>query len=252
MDGAGNTRAGVARPGGGHQTSGTGRKSRSTGADGVGYRPVMVNARVISVNRGREADLLVGGKPARSGIDKRPVAGPVPVRRLGLAGDEYADKENHGGQDQAVYAYAREDLDWWTEQLGRELRDGAFGENLTTGGIDVSGALIGETWRVGTAVVQITSPRIPCVTFRSWLDEPHWVKRFAAAGRPGAYLRVLTEGTVSAGDEAEVLGRPDRAVTVAESMRAYYGDREIMHRLLEVEGRGCKWDQIAAAVLSRA
>jgi MOSC domain-containing protein YiiM len=212
----------------------------------------MVNARVISVNRGPEADLIVGGKPARSGIDKRPVAGPVAVRTLGLAGDEYADKENHGGQDQAVYAYAREDLDWWTEQLGRELHNGAFGENLTTTGIDVSAALIGETWRVGTAVVQITSPRIPCVTFQSWLDEPHWVKRFAAARRPGAYLRVLTEGTVSAGDEVAVLDRPDRAVTVAESMRAYYGDREIMHRLLEVEGRGCKWDQIAAAVLSRA
>jgi MOSC domain-containing protein YiiM len=212
----------------------------------------MVNARVVSVNRGPEADLIVGGKPARTGINKQPVAGPVTVRVLGLEQDEYGDKENHGGFDQAVYAYAREDLDWWTEQLGRELRNGLFGENITTSGIDISAALIGETWRMGRAVVQVTAPRIPCVTFQSWMDEPHWVKRFAAARRPGAYLRVLTEGTVAAGDDMAMLDRPDRAVTVAESMNAYYGDREIMRRLLEVEGRGDKWDQIGAAVLSRA
>ena len=127
-----------------------------------------------------------------------------------------------------------------------------FGENVTTAGIDLTGALIGEIWQLGTAVVQVTAPRIPCVTFQSWLDEPHWVKRFAAAGRPGAYLRVLTEGTVGPGDELRVLSQPEQAVTVTESMRAYYGDREIMNRLLTVEGRGSKWDQIGAAVLSRA
>ncbi len=212
----------------------------------------MVNARVSSVNRGRESDLMVGGKPARTGINKQSAAGQVRVRTLGLEEDEHGDKENHGGFDQAVYAYAREDLDWWTERLGRELRNGLFGENITTSGIDISAALIGETWRMGSAVVQITAPRIPCVTFQSWMDEPHWVRRFAAAGRPGAYLRVLTEGTVSAGSDLSVLSRPERAVTVAESMLAYYGDREIMRRLLEVEGRGDKWDKIGAAVLSRA
>jgi MOSC domain-containing protein YiiM len=212
----------------------------------------MVNARVVSVNRGPEAELIVGGKPARTGINKQAVTGPVTVRTLGLEMDEYGDKENHGGFDQAVYAYAREDLDWWTEGLGRELRNGLFGENITTSGIDVSAALIGETWQIGSAVVQITAPRIPCVTFQSWMDEPHWVKRFAAARRPGAYLRVLAEGTVAAGDALAVLSRPDRAVTVAESMNAYYGDRDIMRRLLEVEGRGDKWDQIGVAVLSRA
>ncbi len=212
----------------------------------------MGNARVISVNRGPEADLLVGGEPARSGINKQPAAGQIFVRALGLDKDEHGDKENHGGFDQALYAYAREDLDWWTELLGRELRNGLFGENITTSGIDISAALIGETWQMGNAVVQITAPRIPCVTFQSWMDEPHWVKRFAAARRPGAYLRVLTEGTVAAGDDLAVLTRPERAVTVAQSMRAYYGDREVMRRLLEVEGRGGKWDEIGAAVLSRA
>jgi MOSC domain-containing protein YiiM len=205
----------------------------------------MPSARVISVNRGQAADLLIGGRPGKSAIDKRPVAGPVAMGRLGLDGDECADKDNHGGFEQAVYTYAREDLDWWTEQLGRELRDGTFGENLTTAGIDVSAALIGETWSVGSAVVQVTFPRIPCVTFKSWLGEPHWVKRFAAAARPGAYLRVLAPGSVQAGDELTVLSRPDQAVTVAESMLAYYGDRQIMRRLLTVEGRGFMWGEIA-------
>jgi MOSC domain-containing protein YiiM len=178
------------------------------------------------------------------------VAGAIAIGPLGLAGDEYADKANHGGIDQAVYAYAREDLDWWTEQLGRELRDGIFGENVTTAGIDISAAPIGQTWRIGTAVVQITAPRIPCVTFRSWLDEPHWVKRFAAAGRPGAYLRVLTPGVVQAGDDLTVISAPSQVVTVTEAMRAFYGDRDIMRRLLSVDGRGSKWDEIAADMLS--
>jgi MOSC domain-containing protein YiiM len=205
---------------------------------------------VISLSRGPEADLLIGGKPGRTAIDKRPVAGEVAIGPLGLVGDEYADKANHGGADQAVYAYAREDLDWWTEQLGRELRDGIFGENVTTAGIDISAAPIGQTWRMGTVVVQVTAPRIPCVTFKSWLDEPHWVKRFAAAGRPGGYLRVLTPGVVRAGDELTVVSTPSQVVTVAEAMRAFYGDRTIMRRLLTVEGRGSKWDEVAADMLT--
>jgi MOSC domain-containing protein YiiM len=211
----------------------------------------MGNARIVAVSRGRISELVVGGKPARTGINKQPVAGPVAVGTHGLAGDEYGDKANHGGFDQAVYAYAREDLDWWAERLGRELRDGQFGENITTAGIDVSAAAIGEVWRIGTAVVQITTPRIPCVTFKSWMGEPRWVRRFADARRPGAYLRVLTEGTVGAGDTLEVLSRPAVTVTIAESMNAYYGDRDIMRRLLGVEGRGRKWDEIGAAVLIR-
>lgn len=212
----------------------------------------MAAARIVSVNRGREADLVIGGKPGRSAIDKRPVTGPVDVFQLGLAGDQCADKVDHGGVDQALYAYAREDLDWWTEQLGYELPNGRFGENITTAGIDLSAALIGETWQLGSTVVQVTTPRIPCVTFQSWMDEPHWVKRFAAAGRPGAYLRIITAGAVGAGDELGVLSRPEPTVTIAESMLAYYGDRDIMRRLLDVEGRGYKWDEIGASVLGRA
>jgi MOSC domain-containing protein YiiM len=224
----------------------------STGRAASASVKLMSSGLVVSVNRGKESDLLIGGRPGRSAIDKRPVVGPVAVGPLGLDGDECADKENHGGYEQAIYVYAREDLDWWTEQLARELPNGIFGENLTTSGISVTTALIGETWQVGTAVVQVTSPRIPCETFKSWLDEPHWVKRFADARRTGAYVRVLSAGSVQAGDELTVLSRPDQAVTVAESVQAYFGDREIMSRLLTVEGRGSIWDEIAADQLSQA
>lgn len=168
----------------------------------------MAIARIISVNVGRTGDLEIAGRPSRTAIDKRSVPGRVFAAELGLAGDEQADSEHHGGTEQAIYAYAREDLDWWTERTSREFRNGQFGENLTTCGLDVSGALIGEVWRLGQGVVvQVTAPRIPCQTFQAWTSEAHWVKRFAAAGRPGAYLRVVTRGEVGAGDEIEVLGR---------------------------------------------
>jgi MOSC domain-containing protein YiiM len=211
---------------------------------------LMANARVLSVSTGREkADPAIWSQLGRTAIDKRPRAARIRVLKLGLDGDEQADQENHGGYEQAVYAYAREDLDWWAEELGRELRDGLFGENITTAGLDVSGAAIGETWRLGSAVVQVTSPRIPCVTFASWLGEDRWVKRFAQAGRPGAYLRVLSEGEVGPGDDIEVLERPAVRVTVAESMRAYYGDTGLMRSLLQVDGLNSRWAEAGAHVL---
>jgi MOSC domain-containing protein YiiM len=212
----------------------------------------MATARVVSVNAGRGWDAEWAGRLKRTAIDKRPVPGPVAVGRLGLAGDEQVDKPDHGGYEQAVYAYAREDLDWWVERLGRELANGTFGENITTSGLDVTGGLIGEVWRLGSAVVQVTAPRIPCVVFAGWMDEPQWVKRFADAGRTGAYLRVLEEGRVCAGDPAEVLARPAVQVTIAESVRAYFGDVDLLRRLLLVEGRSSKWDEIALSVLGRA
>jgi MOSC domain-containing protein YiiM len=213
---------------------------------------MVTNARVVSVNVGRGKDAEWAGRLRRTAIDKRPTAGPAEVGRLGLAGDEQVDKPAHGGYEQAVYAYAREDLDWWVEQLGRELTNGVFGENITTAGLDVSGAMIGEIWRMGSARVQVTGPRIPCAVFAGWIEERAWVQRFAAARRPGAYLRVLEEGRVGAGDGIEVLARPGERVTIAESMSAYYGDAELMRRLLRVEGRGLDWDQIAPGVLNRA
>ncbi len=172
-------------------------------------------------------------KKTSTGIDKRPVDGPVAVNApgcgkgtgaVGLAGDRVYDVENHGGDEQAVYAYAREDLDYWTDELRRELPNGVFGENLTTRGLDVNGALIGERWRIGPDVVlEITSPRIPCSTFRGWLGLPGWLKRFTAAARPGAYLRVVEPGEIRAGDRIEIVSRPADGRTVADAFRAWTG-----------------------------
>ncbi|HET9896355.1 MAG TPA: MOSC domain-containing protein [Streptosporangiaceae bacterium] len=213
----------------------------------------MPSAHIVSVNAGAAKPVAGLGDKLRTAIDKRPVRGRMGAGRLGLDGDVQVDKEFHGGPDQALYAYAREDLDWWTEQTSREWMNGMFGENLTTSGLDISGAFIGEVWQLGLdAVVQITAPRIPCRVFAAWTDERHWIKRFAAAGRPGAYLRVLAGGEVGAGDTITVLSRPERRVTITESMRAFYGDQELMRVLLTVEGRGAKWDSIGASVLGRA
>lgn len=216
----------------------------------------MANALVISVNTGPSRAAEWARPLRRTAIDKRPAAGPLLIGRLGVHGDEQADRKHHGGVEQAVYAYAREDLDWWVEQLALELPNGTFGENLTTAGLDVSGALLGETWRVGTAVLQVRSVRIPCGVFAGWMGEQHaaqraWVKRFAAAGRPGAYLKVLTEGTAGPGNPVEVLHRPAASVTVAEAMAAYYGDTGLMRRLVAVTDRDPKWDDVAAEVFAR-
>src|ERR1700722_978875 len=237
---------------------GTGRPTRRgagnqfAGNRSVEYRARVASAQGISVNAGRGQPARWAGRAGRTAIDKRPCGGPVTIGRLGVGDDEQMDKQHHGGPYQAVYAYAREDLDWWTEQLGRELANGLFGENVTTAGLDVSGALIGETWRLGTAVVQITSVRIPCGTFAGWMAEQHWVKRFAAAGRPGAYLRVLEEGVAAAGDPIEVVSRPADGVTVSGAMRAYYGDADLMRKLLDAPGLAPGWQDAAAAVLARS
>jgi MOSC domain-containing protein YiiM len=209
----------------------------------------VVAPRVVGVHVGRVVEAEWAVEVGRTAIDKREVGGPVAVERLGLAGDEHGDTASHGGVDQAVYVYAREDLDWWEARLGRRLRGGEFGENLTVAGVDVSGALLGERWRVGTALLEVTAARVPCGTFRGWMGERGWVKRFAEAGRPGAYTRVLEEGTVTAGDRVEVVGRPAESVTVAEALRAYYGDVDLMRRILALPGVAPKWRLIGERML---
>ena len=195
---------------------------------------------VISVNVGmpRERDWAGIG---RTSIDKRPVTGPVAAGRLGLAGDQVSDTRHHGGIDQAVYAFAREDLDDWAVRLGREVRDGQFGENLTTVGIDVNEAEVGERWRIGGAELEVCSVRIPCNDFKSWMglsgyDDAAWVKRFAAEGRPGPYLRVLVEGEIEAGDEITVTHRPGHGVTISTMFRALTTDSSLLPELLRVDG----------------
>ena len=177
-------------------------------------------------------------------IDRRPVEGPVMVRParakglglVGLAGDKVFDVRNHGGPDQAVYAYAREDLDFWADELGQPLGNGMFGENLTTAGADVNAALIGERWRVGAdLVLEVTSPRVPCGTFQGWLDRAGWIKRFTLAARPGAYFRVIEPGPVQAGDPIEIVSRPDHDVTVAVTFLALTIEPGLLPRLLTAD-----------------
>jgi MOSC domain-containing protein YiiM len=209
--------------------------------------------KVLSVNVGQPRE-----NPWKTmkltGIDKRPVAGPVMVKKprasgmglVGLAGDRVYDVREHGGPDKAVYAYSREDMDFWAGELDLALPNGVFGENLTTEGMDANGALIGERWRVGPALVlEATGPRVPCGTFQGWLAQAGWIKRFALAGRPGAYFRVIEPGEVQVGDEIEIVYRPDHDVTVALTFRALLVDPDLLPRLLVADALDREFKEIA-------
>jgi MOSC domain-containing protein YiiM len=196
-------------------------------------------AQVVSVNVGRPREFAWAGI-GRTSIDKRPVTGAVQVGRQGLEGDQVSDTVHHGGLDQAVYAFAREDLDWWATELGREVYNGQFAENLTTSGIDVNEAEVGERWRIGTATFEVAMVRIPCNDFKNWqrvngFDDHVWVKRFATQGRPGPYLRVIEEGELQAGDDLVVVHRPGHGMTVSMMFRALTTERSLLPELLKVE-----------------
>ena len=196
-------------------------------------------AQVISVNAGKVLDAPWAGL-GRTAMDKRPVSGVVRAHRLGLEGDQVGDTQFHGGVDQAVYAFAREDLDWWAGELGREIRNGQFAENLTTRGIDVNEAEVGERWQVGTATFEIAMVRIPCNDFKSWqrlngFDDRGWVLRFAARSRPGAYLRVIQEGELQAGDDLSVVHQPGHGVTISMMFRALTTERSLLPELFKID-----------------
>jgi MOSC domain-containing protein YiiM len=198
--------------------------------------------RSVNIGTPREAGWAEIG---RTSIDKVSAPGPVAVGVLGLEGDQVSDTRHHGGRDQAVYAYAREELDWWAEQLGDPLRDGEYGENLTTTGIDVDEAEVGERWRIGTVLLEVASVRTPCNDFKTWMgrgghDNRAWVRRFAERSRPGAYLRVLAPGVLAAGDPIDVVHRPGHGVTVSMMFRAVTLEPELLPRLLVVEGLAAK------------
>jgi MOSC domain-containing protein YiiM len=168
-----------------------------------------------------------------TGIDKRPVDGPVRLEPLGVDGDHVVDTSAHGGVDQAVYAYAAEDGAWWASELAREVHPGNFGENLTTIGIDLNEAIIGERWAVGSAVLEVSRPRIPCAVFAGFWDVADLIKRFTARAHSGTYLRVLTPGSVAAGDGIEVIHRPDHGVTIGVVFRALTLEPALLPRLLD-------------------
>ena len=206
---------------------------------------------LLSVNVGRPRDFDFHGKPARSAIWKTPVEGRVAARGINLDGDDQADRRGHGGYDKAVYAYAIEDTRWWESELGRELEDGAFGENLTIEGIDANGAVVGERWEIGSVVLEVSEPRVPCWRLGVRMDDELFPRRFTEAQRPGPYLRIVQEGDVGAGDEIRVVERPDHDLTVRDVFRIYTRDRADAARLLSVDQMSEPWRSWAQRQLER-
>ena len=197
--------------------------------------------KILSVNVGGVREFEYNGRPAKSAIWKSPVDGRIRVRGVNLEGDDQADRAVHGGPDKAVYAYAIEDYRGWEEQLGRSLEFGEFGENLTTEGIDVNGARVGERWKVGTTELEVSEPRVPCWRFSVRMNDKYFPRRFTEALRPGTYLRILTEGDVATGDEVGVMERPDHDLTVRDVFRIFSRDRDEAERLLSVPQMSDSW-----------
>jgi MOSC domain-containing protein YiiM len=208
--------------------------------------------KVLSVNVGTPREFQYNGRPARSAIWKSPVAGRIAARGLNLDGDDQADREAHGGPDKAVYAYAVEDLRWWEQKIGRSLAYGEFGQNLTTEGIEVNDALIGERWKVGTTVLEVSEPRIPCWRLAVRMNDKLFPRHFSEALRPGTYLRIVSEGELGAGDEIRVLERPGHDLTVRDVLRIYVRDRHELGRLLAVPQLSENWRGWAAHLLQKS
>ncbi|MEZ0578945.1 MOSC domain-containing protein [Nocardioides sp. MH1] len=198
----------------------------------------MAHLRTVCVGMPKDADWAGIGVTS---IDKRPVTGPAKVTELGIAGDQVSDTVHHGGEDQAVYAFAREDIELWEARLGIPIRDGQFGENLTTEGVDLNAAQVGTRYRIGEVVLEISGVRTPCNDFKNWMglsgfDNGQWVRRFAAERRPGPYLRVLETGMVEAGDEIEVVHEPTHGITVVDLFVALNFEHRRLPELLAIEG----------------
>ncbi len=174
------------------------------------------------------------GSEGRTGIDKEPVSGPVELKDNCVAGDSVIDRKAHGGYDKAVYAYSIEDAKWWEGVIGRELRNGSFGENLTVQGIELNSSLIGERWSVGSCILEVSEPRIPCRVFAGFWDRPTLIKEFTDARRSGTYLRIIEEGKVSAGDEIKVISKPTHKITVLDIFEAKAGNRDKIQEIIKV------------------
>jgi MOSC domain-containing protein YiiM len=196
---------------------------------------------VIAVNVGAPREIEWLGRRSTTAIWKEPVAGRVHAGQVNLTGDRQADPRFHGGADKAVYAYAREDYEWWADELGHPVAGGTFGENLTLAGVDVSCAFVGERWRIGAALLEVTGPRTPCWKLGARMESVEFPVYFAAAGRPGAYLRVVTEGELGAGDEVEIVHRPGHRLTVGDVAEIYHGDRGRCEELLRAPEIGEEW-----------
>jgi MOSC domain-containing protein YiiM len=208
--------------------------------------------KILSVNVGRVREFEYNGRPARSAIWKSPVVGRIEARGVNLAGDDQADRRAHGGPDKALYAFAVENARWWEQQIGRPLAYGEFGENLTTEGMDVNNALVGERWQIGTTVLEVSEPRIPCWRLGVRMNDKSFPRRFTEAMQPGTYLRIVVEGDVGAGDEIGVVERPNHDLTIRDVFRIYTRDRAEVERLLGVPRMPESWRRWAADFLQDA
>jgi MOSC domain-containing protein YiiM len=203
---------------------------------------------LVSINVGGTRQFDYRDGVATSAIWKSPVSGRVAARGVNLEGDDQADRSVHGGPDKAIYAYAVEDLRWWAQALEKKLEYGQFGENLSTEGINVTGALVGERWQIGTALFEVSEPRVPCWKFAHRMGDAKFPKMFTQAGRPGAYLRIVTEGELEAGDEIPVVERPDHSLSIGDIFRIFTRDRSESSRLLEVPQLSDSWRQWAESL----
>lgn len=207
--------------------------------------------RVVSVNVGQPREIEWLGRLVTTAIWKSPVDRRVALEGFNFVGDEQADRRAHGGHDKAVYSYALEDEAWWAERLGRAVEVGTFGENLTLAGVDVTGAVIGERWEIGSALLEVAQPRIPCWKLGARMNDPDFPPVFAEAGRPGAYLRIIKEGDIGAGDLVRVVDRPAHGVTVGDVARIYHSDHSQAALLLEVPKLANSMQMWARRVLRR-
>lgn len=218
-----------------------GRGLRGERVVAAGVEMTRAGGVVLSVNVGTPRRIERKGRPATSAIWKSPVAGRVTARGVNLEGDDQADRKVHGGPDKAIYVYATEDARWWEQELGRPIEAGGFGENLTTEGIDLNSAVIGERWDIGSGVFEVSEPRLPCWKLAVRMGDPVFARRFLDAGRTGTYLRIIEEGDVGAGDEIRVIDRPDHELTVGEVAHIYHTARVEAGRLLQAPQVSESW-----------
>jgi len=211
-----------------------------------------VSGTLVSVNVAEFRLLQLRGRSVKTGIFKQPADGPVHAGPEGLEGDHIADRRYHGGLDKALYAYAVEDYEWWARELEREWQPGLFGENLTVAGVDPSHAEIGERWRIGSALLEVSEPREPCAKLAAKLGERLFVKRFARALRLGAYMRVIEPGEVLAGDTIEVVERPGHGITTEVLGRVLFGESSLAEGALQAPALSAPWRKLIEQRAERA
>lgn len=209
-------------------------------------------AKLVSINVGTPREFEYKGRTAISAIWKSPVSGRVAAKGVNLEGDDQADREAHGGFDKAIYAYALEDLQWWKQQIEQDIEHGQFGENFTTQGLDVNGALVGERWEIGTTILEVSEPRIPCWRFGVRMNDKTFPKKFTQALRPGSYLRIIEEGDVGVGDEIKVVEKPKHDLSIQDVFRIYTIDRDEAERILEAELVSDAWKRWASKQLEKS